>query len=394
MASIVKEKVQQAIEILQEKEIDVWLTFVRESTAGGDPVLPLIYDFDLTWHSALILTRTGERVAIVGHYETEAAQRVGAYNTVIGYHQAIRPELLKVLERISPQKIAINYSISDVHADGLSYGMYQTLLEYFKGTPFAERLVSAEAIIGALRSRKTTAEIERVRQAIATTEEIYHKTFDYIQIGMSEKQIAAFMHEQLRKRDLQPSWEAEECPAVNTGPESTMGHAGPTNLRVMQGHLVHFDFGVIENDYCSDIQRMVYMLRPGEKQAPPEVQRAFDTVRKAIVDAGNAMRPGKLGREIDAIARKVVLDAGYPEYMHATGHHIGRTVHDGAGILGPLWERYGDTPNYPLEVGHIYTLELGIDVPGYGYIGLEEDVVVRENGIEYLSPPQTELVLR
>ncbi|GAB4498551.1 MAG: Xaa-Pro peptidase family protein [Anaerolineales bacterium] len=394
MASIVKEKVQQAIGILQEKEIDLWLTFVRESTAGGDPVLPLIYDFDLTWHSALILTRAGERVAIVGHYETEAAQRVGAYDTVIGYHQAIRPELLKVLERINPQKIAINYSISDVHADGLSYGMYQTLLDYLKGTPFAERLVSAESIIGALRSRKTPAEIERVRQAIATTEEIYQKTFDYIQIGMSEKQIAAFMHEQLRKRGLQPSWEAEECPAVNTGPESTMGHAGPTNLRVMQGHLVHFDFGVIENDYCSDIQRMVYMLRPGEKQAPPEVQRAFDTVRKAIVDAGNAMRPGKLGREIDAIARKVVLDAGYPEYMHATGHHIGRTVHDGAGILGPLWERYGDTPNYPLEVGHIYTLELGIDVPGYGYIGLEEDVVVREDGIEYLSPPQTELILR
>jgi len=390
---IVREKVNQASAILKEQGIDLWLTFVRETSANNDPVLPLIYGHDLTWQSALMILPSGENVAIVGHFESEAARLTGAYPTVIPYHQSIRQPLQETLDRLKPRRIVINYSLNDTHADGLSYGMYQLLAGYLDGTPHAGRLVSAEQVVGALVSRKTEMEVRFLLEAIQRTEEIYAKTFAMLKPGMSEIEVAAFMHRLVEVGGMQTAWEAEHCPAVNAGPDSPVGHAGPTEIKIAPGMLVHFDFGVKYHDYCSDIQRMAYVLRSGESAPPEEVQRGFATIVEATEAARRAMKPGVPGIEIDAIARGLLVARGYPEYQYATGHHLGRTVHDGAGILGPAWERYGETPYYPLEVGQVYTIEPGLMVPGYGYIGLEEDVLVTEAETVYLSRPQTELVL-
>ncbi len=395
MSNVVLEKVAQAAGILEELGIDLWLTFVRETAAGADPVLPLIYGAgDLTWQSALMLTRSGERIAIVGRFEVEAVRTGGVYPTIISYDESIRPHLIATMERLDPAQIALNYSLGDVYADGLGHGLYQVLLDYLEGTPYAGRLVSAEHVIAALRGRKTPSEIARIRAAVEATERIYQRTFDFMQLGMTERQVGQFMHGLCREYGVGTAWHEENCPAVNAGPDSPVGHAGPTELKILPGQLVHFDFGVKQAEYCADIQRMVYFLAPGESRAPEPVQRAFDTVVRAIQAATAALQPGTLGKQVDAIARSIVVEAGYPEYMHGTGHHVGRQAHDGGGILGPEWERYGDTPNRPVEAGHVYAVELGVMVPGCGYIGLEENVLVTETGAKYLSTPQTELILR
>jgi len=394
MTRLVQEKVSQVVEILDELKIDAWITFVRETSARGDPVLPLIYGNDLTWQSALIITRSGERFAILGSLEQETAHSTGAYPNVIPYNESIRPLLLDTLERINPETIAINYSKDDVLADGLAYGLYQILLDYLQGTPWKEKLVSAETLIRSLRGRKTPEEIDRIRTAISTTENIYTQVFDYAKAGMSERQIAEFMHNKLSELNLAPAWQKGHCPTVNAGSASPVGHVAPGLLTIEPGQIIHFDFGVKQNEYCSDIQRVMYFLASGEISPPEEVQRGFSTIVRSIQAAVAAMKPGMLGVEVDDIARKIVTDAGYPEYKYATGHHLGRLAHDGAGILGPKWERYGDTPNYALETGHVYTVEPGLMAPGYGYIGIEEDVLVTDNGAEFLSQPQVELVLR
>jgi Xaa-Pro aminopeptidase len=395
MSSLVQEKVGQAAGILQEKRMDLWLTFVRETAAGGDPVLPLIFgDADLTWQSALILTATGNRIAIVGHFDAEAVRAKGVYSEVVAYHESISPVLLEILDRLDPAQIAVNYSTTDVLADGLSHGLYLTLQGYLEGTAFASRVASAEDVIGTLRARKTAGEISRIRAAVDATRRIYDATFDFVQPGMTERQIRDFMHAKLGEAGVDAAWHRDYCPTVNAGAMSPIGHVKATDLQVERGQLLHFDFGVKQNSYCSDIQSVVYFLAPGETEPPEPVQRGFDTVVRAIRAAVDTMKPGVLGREVDSVARGIVTGAGYPEYKYGTGHHLGRLAHDGGGILGPLWERYGDAGNRPLEAGHVYTVEPGLMVHGYGYIGIEEDVLVTEDGAEYLSEPQSALLLR
>jgi Xaa-Pro aminopeptidase len=392
--TLMQEKVNQAIGILNEHNIDLWLTFVRETSGVRDPMLDfLIGPNDLTWPSALMLTRQGEKIAIVGNLEKDSLARTSVFDTIIGYDTAVSGPLKETITRLNPGQIAVNTSRNNVHADGLTHAMYEILCDYLKDTPYADRLVSAEPVINAMRGRKTREELERIRKAVEITDEIYKKTFDFIRVGMTEIEIGEYMHQLAREYNVGLAWPAENCPAVNSGPNSPIGHNGPTDIRVERGHIIHFDFGVKYNDYCSDIQRLVYVLRDGETEAPPEVQRGFITIRTAIEKSREAMKPGVTGNSIDVIAREIVTDSGYPEYKHALGHQLGRVAHDGGALLGPLWEKYGDDPHKQLEEGQIFTIEPGLAVPNYGYVSLEEDVVMTENGAEYIGEPQRELIL-
>ena len=396
MSSIVQEKVKQAVGVLSELNIDAWLTFVRETTETGDPMLPVILGQPLTWQSALIITRAGDRIAIVGKYEDEAVRSTGAFSEVISYTKGVRDPLITTLTRLDPRQIAINYSLDDVKADGLSHGMHELLRRHLDGTDFGDRLISAEEIIRVVRGCKTPGEIDRMRAAIATTDEIFRAAASFAKPGVTERAISRFMHDELTKRGIEPAWEAAQCPIVTTGPNSMVGHGLPSEtLSVTPGCILHLDFGVRQDEYCSDLQRCWYVPEPGETAPPPSVQRAFDAVADAITAAAAVMKPNSRGHEIDAAARSSLLDAGYEEYQHATGHQIGRAAHDGGAVLGPKWERYGRTPDYPLQPGQVFTLELGIEnVDGKrGYLGLEEMVVVTADGLEWLSDRQTALPL-
>ena len=392
--SLIQEKVNQAIEILKEQNTDMWLTFVRETSGVRDPVLDfLIGESDLTWPSALILTRTGQKIAIIGNLEKESLERMDVFDEILGYDTAVSALLKETITRLNPTQIAVNTSRNNVHADGLTHAMYEFLKEYLAGTPYADRLISAEPVISAMRGRKTPTEQARVRKAVEITDEIFKKTFAHIKVGMTEIEIGEYMQKLARENNVELAWPAENCPAVNSGPNSPVGHNGPTDIKVERGHILHFDFGVKYEDYCSDIQHVCYVLREGETKAPAEVQRGFDTIHTAVEKSREAMKAGVTGNSIDVISRKIITDAGYPDYPYALGHQLGRVAHDGGALLGPLWEKYGDSPNQKLEVGQIFTIEPGLAVEGYGYVGLEEDVVMTANGAEYLGEPQKEVIL-
>jgi len=390
---ILKEKIQQAIGILNEKNIDMWLTFVRESSITSDPVMEMIVGDQCTWQSAFIICKDGDTIAIVGSLEKDKYEKNGLYKNVVGYIQSVREPLVEYIKSKDPKNIAINYSKDSVLADGLTYGMYQIFLDHLQGTDYVNRLVSSEEIISALRGRKSATEISIMREAIKETLKIFDSVTKYIKPGVSEIQIADFIKKIVVKKGFGLAWEEDHCPAVFTGPDTQGAHSGPTNRKVKHGHLVNIDFGITYKGYCSDLQRTWYVLKKGEKQAPPEVEKGFNVIRDSIQMVADKLKPGVKGCDMDDIARNYILVQGYEEYPHGLGHQVGRQVHDGGAGLFPRWERYGNTPFMGLEEFQVFTIEPRLTVVRYGTSTLEEEVVLTKDGCKFLSKPQKKLML-
>jgi len=390
---LIAEKITQAIEILKEKGIDVWLVFVRESHSLPDPSLELILGVHCTWQSAFFISRTGETIAIVGNLDAESIKETKAFQRVIPYKTSIREIFQQTLTELNPQKIAINYSTNDYMADGLTHGMYLLLTEYLKDTPYINRLVSSEDIISAVRGRKSPTEIQYMKDAIKITLKIFDRVTDYLKPGLSEQEIAQFMLAEVDRLGVGLSWDQTTCPSVFTGPDTAGAHFGPTERKTQSGHIMNIDFGVKVKGFCSDLQRTWYFLRKGEKDAPQEVKKAFNTVRDAIQKAAQFLKPGVQGWEVDNVARQYIVSQGFDEYPHALGHQVGRAAHDGAGTLCPIWERYGNLPYLQVEQGQVYTLEPRVTCEGFGVATIEEEVVVTKDGCEFISEPQRELIL-
>jgi Xaa-Pro aminopeptidase len=387
------EKADQAQALLVETGLDCWLTFARETDLHPDPGVEQVVGAGVVRNSAFLFGAGGQRIAIVANFDTSAVRAKGVFHEVIGYDEDIQGALLAALRRLDPKTIGLNYSTDDVTADGLTHGHWLLLQQLLKDTPYLDRLTSAAPLLARLRGRKTPSEVERIRQAVMVTEQIVQCLTARIRPGCSERDLAAFVHGRFAELGLPPAWPLEGCPIVNCGPGSDLGHTYPSEkIRIEPGHLVHVDLGVRHDGYCSDLQRIWYVRRPGELRPPADVQRAFSTVVRAIDAGAAALKPGARGFEVDAAARKVVVESGYPEFKHGLGHSLGRAVHDGGAMLGPRWPCYGRNVETVIEAGNVFTLELSVPTDA-GVVGLEEDVLTTDHGCEFLSSRQRELML-
>jgi len=390
---LILEKQKQAVEILNEKNIDMWLTFVRETGNIKDPMMDMIVGTGATWHSAFIITKDGDTTAIIGSLEEANMKTVGTFKNIVSYLKSVKEDLIKILEKYDPQTIAINYSRNSSLADGLTHGVYLELVDLLKDTPYKDRFVSSEEIVAALRGRKSETEVNLIKEAIKETLIIFDKVTDFIQPGKTEKDVADFVRGIVKENGWEMAWDEEHCPAVFTGPDSAGAHSGPTGRVIEKGHVINMDFGIKLNGYCSDLQRTWYVLRDGETEPPAEVMRGFNVIVDSIQLAADALKPGKKGWEIDEVARNFIVENGYEEYPHGLGHQVGRVAHDGGALLGPRWERYGNIPYLEIEENNIFTLEPRLPIKDHGIATIEEIVVVTKDGCKFLSDPQKEIYL-
>jgi len=389
---IAKEKHDLLPAIMEELDIDCWIVFARSTAAIPDPVMELIVVGDIVWKAAFIFSlKNGKfnKTAIVGNHDVINEEEKGIWDEVLGYVEGISELFKKFMDDLDPKKIAIDYSTDDVTSDGLTYGMYMILSDIL--ADHKKKFMSAENIIQKLRGRKSKTEIELITKSCEMTKGIYERIGSQIKVGMVETEVQKMFHDEVAKLGVVTAWQAHSCPAVDAGPDKEIGHAGPkSDIKIKAGHTLHYDFGVKLHGYCSDIQRMYFFGK--EEDIPEELIHAFETVHGAITRAAEFIKPGVKGFEVDKIARDYVIERGYEEYGHALGHQVGTKTHDGGTLLGPLWERYRDIPKGIVEENMIYTLELNVKTKNYGYVSIEEDIVITKEGCKFLIPRQEKFI--
>ena len=380
--------------LLKDKNIDCWLTFTREGAT--DPLLSQLGSNHMVARAALIFAhdRQGNyrRVAIAASYDVTPLMNSALYDTVISYKQeGVRPHLQQIMAQLDPRVIAVNRSRDVPMADGLTTGLFDYLVEVLP--KYSPRFISSEELILSLFSRKLPAEIAAVREAAEKTQMILREAFTskVIKPGKTtENDVADY----LRRRAEELGME-ESCFSIVAGP--MRGHSDPSDRVIQPGDLLRADICFKVRGYSSDIQRTAYVLRKGERKAPDFVLRLWADMKAANLAALAAIKPGVPATEVDKAGRSLLVSRGYEEYPHGAGHPIGMQVHDIGPLPAPDWpERYGSVAFAPLEPGMTMAIEpaLYIDEPrlgGYVNFGLEEDILVTEDGYEMLGEPQEEL---
>ena len=150
---LLHEKADQAQALLKETGLDCWMTFVKETGIHPDPGVDLVVGTDVTWISAFLFNKDGQRLAVVGRFDVANIKGLGVFGEVLGYDESIRQSLQSVLKRLDPQRIGLNFSTDDPTADGLTHGMWLVLNEILRDTAYAGRLTSAAARQQRLLSR-------------------------------------------------------------------------------------------------------------------------------------------------------------------------------------------------------------------------------------------------
>lgn len=383
-ASLGARKLAQAQALLKEHDLDAWLTVVRESAERPDPNLRFFTDLDFTW-STFFLVTPASSAALVATFDAPDLIALGLFDEVATYKEGPRAALLKLLDRTHPTRIGINMSEDDALADGITAGLRAQIEGMLAETAYAGRLTSAGPFLTELRSVKLPEERERVQKAVDETEAMFERVHDGLRLGMTAREIARLFQAEADRAGVATAWPRHHCPTVTIGARAPVGHVGPGEEPVAPGSLVHVDFGIVRDGYCSDLQRLWYVAPKDGGEIPEPVRRAHAAIVEGIELAAERLLPGTPGWEIDRDVRDLLVKRGFPEYAHALGHHLGRAVHDGGGVLGPRWERYGKEPYEPVREGSIFTLEPSVYVPDHGMVALEEDVAVTEKGGVFLS---------
>jgi len=240
-------------------------------------------------------------------------------------------------------------------------------------------LVPCEDETGVLRRIKGPEEVAAIERAVMLTARVFDAVLPEIRPGAREADLAAEIEHRMRREGAE---EASFPTIVASGWRAALPHGRASAKRLEPGEFVVVDMGARLDGYCSDMTRTVCVGAPSE-----DARMIYEVVRQAQARCEEGARPGMTAREVDALARSVIEEAGYGRlFGHGTGHGVGIEVHEEPRLSAKAEE------GMRVEAGSVFTVEPGIYVPGLGGVRIEDIVVMEEHGARVLTPNPKELL--
>lgn len=232
-------------------------------------------------------------------------------------------------------------------------------------------LVAAGGLVEPLREIKDPGEAARLRSAAQLADRALTEVVARGLGGRTEAAVALDLEMTMRALGAQA---LSFRPIVAHGAHGALPHAEPRDVVIERGRLVTIDWGCELDGYCSDCTR-TFAVGGGVED---EARAAYELVLRAQEESLAAVVPGAEGRDVDAVARGIIEQAGYGErFGHGLGHGVGLEVHE-----GPRLSRLSEST---LAAGMVVTVEPGVYLPGRFGIRIEDLVLVTADGHEVLN---------
>ena len=274
----------------------------------------------------------------------------------------------------------LNDAIADFGVTTLGFEEAYLTVAEFQGFEknLNAKLVPYNAKIAGFRAVKEEWELDNMRKAQQIADKAFAEVLPRVKKGMSELELQAELIYCLYKNGAHG---LSFDPIVVSGPNSSMPHGVAGERKIQDGDFITMDFGVLYNGYCSDMTRTVAV-----GYATEEMKTVYNTVLAAQLAGLAATKAGVPGKDIDAAARQVIVDAGYGSYFgHGYGHSVGLEIHEAPSPAG--------RNDQPMPLYAVASAEPGIYLPGKFGVRIEDCVIYTEDGYENLATSPKELII-
>ena len=237
----------------------------------------------------------------------------------------------------------------------------------------------AHNLIGGLRKIKSEAEIELIREAIATTDLGLKHALLQLSAGKYEYNLRnSFEFAVFEDQDSNLAFDS----IVAAGENATILHYPSQKDTIKKGDLVLFDVGAAKDYYSADISRTY----PENGKFSELQKKIYEIVLNCNKQTAKFMRPGITLSEANEFAKNFLaaecLEKGLISskeeiskvYYHSVSHFLGLDTHD-----------FGSRDD-KLVPGNVVTCEPGLYFKELGIgVRIEDDVLITEEGSEVLS---------